>query len=121
MSLDYLRFTPRGPRFTPASNADVEVEQIVGGQPCLIQAELRNLSRNGYQLKSNSPVNSQEPLTLKLRIEGSEIEVRLPGSVRWQRATPDGTWLVGCQTNCAMELETLGELFLSGALSPNNS
>ena len=117
MSFDYLQHTARRPRYSSASKARVEVEQTVDGLTGLVQAELQNLSRNGYQVKIPVPLNTQRPLNLRLRIEDSQIDLRLPGIVRWQRPARDGTWLAGCQADCPIDWETLGELFLSGVLS----
>jgi hypothetical protein len=97
----------------------VEIEQTVNGRTHRIPAVLQDLSRDGYQVKTLIPLDAQEPLTLELCIEGSQIDLRVPGTVRWQRPGPEGTWLAGCQADCALEWETLGELFLAGVLSPD--
>jgi hypothetical protein len=95
----------------------VEVEQTVDGLTGLVQAELQNLSRNGYQVRTPVPLNTHEPVHLHLRIEEAKIDLTLPGTVQWQRPAGDGTWLAGCHADCPIEWEILGELFLSGVLS----
>ena len=95
----------------------MEIEQTVDGLKGLVQAELQDLSRIGYLVKIPAPLNTQRPLNLRLSIEASQIELTLPGTVRWQRPIENGTWLAGCQSDRPIEWETLGELFLSGVLS----
>jgi hypothetical protein len=93
----------------------------VAGLTALVQAELQNLSRNGYQVKTPIPLNAQETVKLHLRIEDSKIDLTLPGTIQWQRPAEDGTWLAGCHADCPMEWEILGELFLSGVLSTDRA
>jgi hypothetical protein len=78
---------------------------------------LLDLSRNGFQVKVPVPLNTQSPLNLRFRMEGSQMDLMLPGTIRWQRPASDGTWLAGCQTDRPIDWETLGELFLRGVLS----
>ena len=47
------------------------------------------------------------------------IDVMFPATVRWRREEVAGNWLVGCQTSWQLDLETLGELFLSEILVKN--
>jgi hypothetical protein len=118
MSSEYVQYTPRRPRYACiAPTVRVEVEQTVDGLKSLVQAELLDLSRSGYQVKVPAPLNTQSPLNLRICIEASQIGLTLSGTVRWQRPTEDGTWLAGCESDRPLEWETLGELFLSGVLS----
>ncbi len=122
MSSEDLRYTPRQPRYASVGpNARVEIEQVVGGLTGLVQAELQDLSRNGFQVKVPVPLNTQSPLNLRFSIQGSQMDVILPGTIRWQRLASDGTWLAGCQTDRPIDWETLGELFLSGVLSTDRA
>ena len=115
----YLTYAARKPRYDSASGkARVQVEQILDGRPRLIDAELQNLSRSGYQVKTAVAIDPQEPITLRVCVDGSPTPLTLPGRVRWQLPVPDGAWLTGCQTDQLLSWETLGELFLSGVLAP---
>jgi hypothetical protein len=118
MSSDYLQYALRNPRYSSAApKVRVEVEQTVDGLTGLVQAELQNLSRHGYHVKTPVSLNAQQRVNLHLRIEDSTIDLTLPGTVQWQRPAGDGTWLAGCQADYAIDWEMLGELFLSGVLS----
>jgi hypothetical protein len=120
MSSEDWRQLPRRPRYEAGGTQKLvaEVERSVDGQPALVHAEVQDLSRNGYQLRLTAPLAIQEHICLRLRIEDSGLALTLPGTVRWQRAA-DGAWLVGCLSDRALDWESLGELFLSTALSPD--
>lgn len=100
--------------------ARVEVERRSEGEPSRVPAELVNLSRGGFQLRTPVPLAVHEAVTLRLRVEESGFETLLSGEVRWQR--PDGdAWLVGCLCDRPIEWESLGELFLGRVLSQDEA
>lgn len=118
MSSEYLHYAARRPRYTAVGpGIPVEVQPTADGSTGPVQGELRDLSRNGFQVKLPVPAAIHTPLELRLRIEGSGNDLTLPGTVRWQRPTGDDAWLVGCEADCPVDWETMGNLFLGGVLS----
>lgn len=118
MSPEYVHHAARRPRYAVVTPGIlVEVQSAADSSTGPVQAELRDLSRNGFQVKLPVPAETRAPLSLRLRIEGSGIDVTLRGIVRWQRPTEDGAWLAGCEADCPIDWETLGDLFLGGILS----
>jgi len=119
MSLRYSGYGPRGPRHPGAGVAScrVEAERSADREPGLIQAELVDLSRDGYQLRTCVPLAKGESVTLRLHDKNSGLRLALPGTVRWTRSKSDSAWLSGCQASCELDWETLGELFLHGILA----
>ena len=120
MSSENWRQLPRRPRYETSGTQKlvVEVERYPDRQPSVVQVELQDLSRNGFQVRLPVPLVADECICLLLRIEGSGLTLTLPGTVRWQRAEDDA-WLVGCLFDQPLEWESLGELFLSEVLSPD--
>ena len=116
MPLSYSEYDLRRPRHEAATGFDVEVERSAGNLPGPVHAELINLSRGGYQLRTPVPLEVDESITLKLHHERSGLRLILPGTVRWTRSGDEATWLQGCQTSCEIAWETLGDLFLNGIL-----
>ena len=119
MSFRYSGYGPRRPRHdvTAAAGFPVEVERSAAKEPGPIEAELVDLSRGGYQLRTSVPLAKGESITLKLYDEKSGLRLALPGTVRWTRSRDGATWLQGCRTSSPIEWETLGELFLSEILA----
>ena len=105
------RYVARKPRHA-ASGIEVEV----GDPPASVKAELVNLSRDGFQLRLPLPLNKSDPITMRLCEPASGLCLTLSGVVRWRCAEQSGTWLLGCQSDRRVDLETMGEMFLSGVL-----
>jgi hypothetical protein len=108
----------RRPRYdsTDGQKVQVEVERKPGSQPAMVWADLRNLSRNGFQIQTPVALEIQEHITLHLCIKTSGFRLVLPGTVRWQRPEDDA-WLLGCLSDEPVDWESLGELFLNQILS----
>lgn len=109
------RFVARSPRHA-STGVTVEVRRSPGGSADSVGAELVNLSREGFQLRLPLAPDDQETLVMCVRAPDQEVDVMFPAIVRWRREEPSGNWLAGCQTNWQLDLETLGELFLSEIL-----
>ena len=109
------RFVARSPRHA-STGVIVEVRRSPGGSTNAIDAELVNLSRDGFQLRLHSALEDQEAVVMRISALERGVDVMFPATVRWQREE-DGGWLAGCQTSWQLDLETLGELFLSEILA----
>lgn len=119
MSLSYSGYGPRKPRHevSTGSGFPAEIERSAGQSAGPIEAELVNLSRERYQVRTHVALEKGESITLKLHDEKSGLSVSLPGAVCWSRSRDGVTWLAGCRSSSPVEWETLGELFLGGILA----
>ena len=115
MPADYWNHVVRSPRHVAddAQSAEVRVAQASGK---VVEAELRDLSRQGCQLRVPVPMAVGEPMIVWIEHSESNLQLTIEGTARWQRPH-DGNWLVGCQAAQEIDWESLGELFLSGILS----
>ncbi|HVW35895.1 MAG TPA: PilZ domain-containing protein [Pirellulales bacterium] len=121
-------FVGRKPRHhvADASQASVRLDcngSDYGESP---PTELIDFARNGAQLRISGGAQSAcpaagEKVVLELRSQQAGLDIRLPGTIRWQHAEGPGQWLVGCEFDEEVSLETLGELFLNEILSAGHS
>ena len=107
-------FVPRRPRHE-STGVTVEVRRSPGASADSLYADLVNLSREGFQLRLPARADEQETLVMKITAPDHGVDVMFPATVRWCREDGDG-WLAGCKTSWQLDLETLGELFLSDIL-----
>ncbi|HUY89364.1 MAG TPA: PilZ domain-containing protein [Pirellulales bacterium] len=128
MPLEIWNFVGRKPRHHVADASQVSVRlnranaEFAGG----LTAELIDFARNGAQLRvADEPdaawPSNGEAVVLELRSEKPGLDIRLPGKIRWQQAEGPGQWLIGCEFDEEVSLETLGELFLAEILSDRRS
>ena len=122
MPSDYWAYVPRNPRHqtTETDGFRVKVERSSDKQPCRLEAELLDLSREGFRLRTPVPLVVQEPITLQLHIEESKFDLTLQATVRWQSPEDGETWLTGCLATRPVDWESLGELFINGILATVN-
>ncbi len=119
MIWDYSQYVLRKPRHAAADESGHRVfitcvrDETTESQP----ADLLDLSRDGFCLRTAAPLTLGALVTVDLRQEVCGFAVTLQGEVRWQREQDDGTYLLGCQTEQPLDWETLGELFLSNVLT----
>jgi hypothetical protein len=121
-------FVGRTPRHhvADASQASVRLDRNDSGHGESPPTELIDFARNGAQLRiAGGPQSScpaaGEKVVLELRSQKAGLDIRLPGTIRWQQAEGPGQWLVGCEFDEEVSLETLGELFLNEILSAGHS
>ncbi len=108
-------FIERSPRHS-STGVTVEVRCSPGGLANSVYAELINLSREGFQLRLPAILTEQETVVMRVTAPDHGVDVMFPAIVRWLREESDGNWMAGCQTSWQLDLETLGELFLSEIL-----
>lgn len=128
MQLEPWNFVGRKPRHHVADAGDVSVrlDRVDAANGESPPAELIDFARNGAQLRVSGgrelgcPAKG-EKVVLGLRSQKSGLDIRLPGTIRWQQAEGPGQWLVGCEFDEEVPLETLGELFLNEILSDGRS
>ena len=118
MPSDFSQYVPRRPRHAVAAAAGLPVTVTPTGPrpPASFQADLLDLSREGFRLRSAVPLAVGESFTLELREEKFGLALTLSGTVRWQQPQPEEIWLLGCQSQQQLDWETLGELFLNEIL-----
>ena len=121
MSFSYLDYALRQPRHEVSeSGLSVEAERAAGREPNPVTAGLLDLSREGFQLQTGTPLDVGEAVAITVPLERPGLGLRLTGTVRWQE--PDGEaagearWRCGCLIATPLDWETLGELFLAGVL-----
>lgn len=112
-------YLARRPRHlaTGGGGLDVTVRRSSRREPRLVEAELLNLSRRGVQLRVAAELEVRESVTLQLASEASDLQLTRSAEVRWRHPEPSGAWTVGCMFARQVDLETLGELFLSELLA----
>ena len=117
MSNRQWSFVGRKPRHPTVEGQAVEtwLERATGR----LDAELADFSRNGAGLFTSEPAVDGERVTVRIRHAESGLDLSLAGSLRWQREHHESRWLLGCEFEEPVSLETLGELFLSEILDVN--
>jgi len=122
MAYSISQFVLRLPRHPAAGEAGfpVAVRRCTPESPVAIAADLLDLSRNGFRLRTALPLEIGESLYLDIFEERSSLTLALPATVRWRLEEPDGRWLLGCQAKRELDWETLGELFLNEVLLTNS-
>ena len=108
-------FIARNPRHS-STGVSVEVRRSPGSATTAIGAELIDLSREGFQLRLPACLDRQETVVMSVIAPEDNVDVMFPATVRWRREESTGNWLAGCQTSWQLDLETLGEFFLSEIL-----
>jgi hypothetical protein len=119
MLSDPLDFSPRHPRHETTGTARLRVEVRQGGSPAAepVDAQLVDLSRSGFQLRTSVPLSLGETISARLRDEDSGLQLVLVGVARWQRPADDGAgWFLGCQCEQELDWAIMGELFLNDVL-----
>jgi hypothetical protein len=121
-------FVGRKPRHlvADASQVNVRLDRGGPGKGASLAADLIDFARNGAQLRivggpELASLAKGEAVVLGLRSKKSDIDILLPGTIRWQQPEGPGQWLVGCEFSEEVSLETLGELFLNEILSDGRS
>lgn len=95
---------------------EVWVETTVGGRPFVCDAQLADVSRQGFQITLDRPLPEEDDLVLRITDPSHKLDLALPAHVRWQRVDSDDRWHVGCMFADMVSYEVLGELFLCGIL-----
>ncbi len=112
----------RRPRY-PASAKEpvgIAVRRAAGKTPLDIDAELENISRGGFQLRTAIALDLGEAVTLRLRLPETAVDWQATAAVRWQQAHGK-TWVLGCECEEPVDWEVLGQLFLGEALATGES
>lgn len=115
MATNFLQQTVRLPRHPILDESEYSL--LVECKPQQLSAQLIDLSRNGAQFCCDQEFDEGQPIALHLVVESSDLDVTLPGKVRWQHCEEDDLYSIGCEFDEEIDWETLGELFLSGVLS----
>ena len=119
MTKDVETHSARLPRHaaTPPSFAGILVTRASGCRPNSVWVELVDFSRTGARFRSTVRLAESEAIAVRLEDRQGTVWLTCSAVVRWARPDRAGTWSVGCQLDEPLDLETLGELFLSGVLS----
>lgn len=94
----------------------VALVRHAGRSPAALAASLVDFSRQGARLTVACQLDPAEPVVVRFQSGGIGLDLDLAGAVRWQTYQAEH-WLVGCQFDEEVSMETLGELFLRGILS----
>jgi hypothetical protein len=122
MASEQWELTPRKPRYPSTGRKAVraEIERSPGRTPGVVSADLQDLSRNGFQVRTPIPLQSGEAIRVRIEIEQPALSLTVPGTVRWQRAD-EGAWVAGCLSDRPIDWESLGELFLNDILDTDGT
>ena len=123
MLSDYWNHVPRKPRHPAAETEKLrtEMERSSEKVPRVVEAELLDVSRNGFQARTSFPLAVGEQITLRLHVDRQDFHLSVPADVRWRRSEGGRSWLLGCMSNREIDWESLGELFLHGVLATDGS
>ena len=128
MSSEIWNFVGRKPRHQVADGSQFSVclNRIEGEPAESLEAKLIDFARHGARLRVADRPNAAWPsnveaVVLQLRSAKPGLDIRLPGRIRWQQAEGPGLWLIGCEFDQEVSLETLGELFLNEILCDGRS
>ena len=115
-------YVVRPPRYDTADDRSlpVAIRRAAGETPECIEAELLNLSRDGFQVRTSVPLDAREAIVLEFQEPDSGLEFTLPGTVCWQQSDGDAVWLHGCRSTRQLDWEILGELFLNQILATDS-
>lgn len=125
LSMDnkYWDHAPRSPRHQATGTAELRVEVQRSGRQASspVEAELLDISRSGIRFRVPLALTVEESITVRLHTEDLAVDLTLPCTVQWRRPEDDGVWSIGCESASQVDWETLGELFLCGALDTDLS
>ena len=116
---DVSKYVVRDPRYLASDEAEVDIRVIrcADESDAEVLAKLIDFSRRGMQFLTATQYDQGESLYVHLRDGQSDFEVRLEGTVQWQRSAEDNAFSIGCQFHEEVDWATLGELFLCGILN----
>jgi hypothetical protein len=116
---DVSKYVVRDPRYLAADEAEVDIRVVrcADESDAGVLAKLIDFSRRGMQFLTATQYDHGEPLYVHLRDGQSDFEVRLEGTVQWQRSAEGNAFSIGCQFQEEVDWATLGELFLCGILN----
>jgi len=80
----------------PASSIGIQVQRAAGRTPDRVVGSLVNLSLRGAKLSLESPIQTQEAVTLKLQNTDLNSELTTGGKIKRLLPGGDGSWTVGC-------------------------
>ncbi len=107
---------PRHPANAPPA-VRVVIQRALGCVPESVGGELIDLSRTGVRFRSATRLAEAETITVRLEDPQGTPRLTCSAVVRWTRPHRADIWSIGCQLCEPLDLETLGELFLSDVLS----
>jgi hypothetical protein len=121
MEFNYSEYGSRRPRHQAATTPGlrVQVQRSASDDPGWFDAELNNLSRDGFQLLATSSLPVGDSIVVRICVQAAGIDLAIKAEVRWRQSEGPGLWAIGCRSLDQVQWETLGELFLSGVLSMN--
>ena len=121
MEFNYSKYVSRRPRHQAATTPGlrVQVKRSASDAPDWCDAELSNLSRDGFQLRAAWPLAVGDSIVVRICVQAAGIDLAVEAEVRWRQPEEPGLWMIGCRLLDPVQWETLGELFLSGVLCRN--
>lgn len=126
MSARDWNYFGRKPRHvvSDASLIAARLAPLHGDAASTLNVELIDFARGGARLRAADPgigwLAEGAASILQIRSIKPGIDIQLPGRIRWQQAEGPGQWLIGCEFDAEVPLETLGELFLNDILSASH-
>lgn len=86
-----------------------------------IDAELLDVSRHGICLRVDQQLEIGERVVVNLHDPLDGFAVEFSATVRWRQPDGDALITVGCEFDETMGWESIGELFLRGALQSDEN
>jgi hypothetical protein len=113
----------RQPRHLASGEPQLVCEVLrLDGRPWSAEPpQILDFSRGGCCLRWAIRLEKLEQIALRLRDDVSGLALEIPATVRWVRVDEEGGFTAGCQFERDVDYELLGELFLAGFLSTEES
>lgn len=119
MNNDFWNHVARRPRHGGCLAVSLPIELQWGDEenPDTISGRLVDLSRGGIQVAVSLPLESQQPVRVRMRDAEHELNIEVEAVVRWARFNADDNhWHMGLSLAEELDLPVLGELFLNRVL-----
>lgn len=112
----------RHPRFDVVDDSTISVVSEIDVEGILerLECTLVNLSRHGARLEIPADLEEGDHFVLEIKSLKCDLLIRERARVQWaEKSISNGHCIVGSKLEGDISWETMGELFLLDAISPN--
>jgi len=110
----------RNPRFkvTRPWSFKVKISRSIDELQVNLPADLEDLSRQGFCIRINADLFEGEEILVRIELAEAEGVFESAAVVQWAALVGEHAVMAGCRFRREIDLEILGEFFLTNALSP---